>query len=547
MEYPLGKIAQVPNAPMGRFDVVLDFPQQREARLPALMLALTEYRSGGYSGSVKINPRRISAEDALQVLLLDGLRPGSAVLVKLLVAGQAVRIWPSVIASVTTTPSRDVNEPDAICTMTVCDPLTYLSDRPLWSAFVDCPLGKMLGGALSSAAGGDGRPTNTPILNGLPPIRIRDELRSEVAEAGYAIAAGDRLGHWLRCLWARLGVRISMLGTTDGVLHATLCDAVPSATRLNDDGGIDMTLDPSRGPSATNLAFGGLQVNPLAIVRGGLLDSIGGGEPSRFGPNGALESVLTEGQTSVDEAARRAGFRLANRRLSQARLTVKSGQPGLLPGRVVNLKPRDPLSRGDPPGGEPTPAIPTPGRGSALLGASRWQAVDVSHLCFKARYWNEASFEKTGLAWRPERPEERGATIVSGVVDDGAAETGELVRRDRLGRVPIRFSFVPESPADTGTPSPGDVPWPALVPLPPSVPGAGNQHGFLPDHRQGDWCRIAVINPLWAEIIGYSHRDDRHLGEKVRDATVGVVVREEGDDWHGIVFRADPKESPAGV
>ena len=214
--------------PVVQYDVVLDFPQQRDARIPALMIALTEYRSGGWSGSVKINPRRISAEDALQVLLLDGLRPGSGVLVKLLIADRAVRIWPSVVASVTTAGSPYVNEPDAICSISICDPLTYLGDRPIWTAFADCPLGKMLGGALSSAAGGDGRPTNSPILEGLPLVRIRDEVREEIAEVPYAIAAGDRLRHWLARLWARLGVRVSMLGTSDGTLHLTLCDAVPS-------------------------------------------------------------------------------------------------------------------------------------------------------------------------------------------------------------------------------------------------------------------------------------------------------------------------------
>ena len=321
------------------------------------------------------------------------------------------------------------------------------------------------------------------------------------------------------------------------------------ATPLNTDGGLDMTLDPSREPSGTNLTFSGLSVNPPAIVRGGLLDNVAGGEPSRFGPNGALEWVLTDPPTDADEAARRAGFRLANRRLSQTRLTVTSCQPGLLPGRVVNLKPQDPLSRGDPPDLKPSPAGATPGRGSALLGASRWQAVDVAHLCLKARYRNEVLFEKTGLAWRPQRAEERGATIVSGMVDDGTSETGELVRRDRLGRIPVRFAFVPEPTGEPAMkrPPPGDVAWPPVVPLPPLVPGAGSQHGFLPDHRQGDWCRVAVINPLLAEVIGYSHRDDRHLNKKARDATVGVVVAEEGDDWCGMVFRAQDEESSGDV
>ena len=539
----------IPGRAVAQYDVVLEIPQRPGARLPALMLGLTEFRSGGWLGSVTINPRRISAEDALQVLLHDGLLPGAAVLVKLLMAGEggyvgtAIRTWPSVVTSVNTTAAQDANEPEAVCSVTFRDPLTFLGDRPIWAAFVDCPLGKMLGGILSNAAGGDGRPTNNPVLPGCPGIRIREELRPEVGEVRYAIAAGERLGHWLNRVWGRLGVRISMTGEANGTLDLALCDAVPSNTSVNADGGLDMTLDPRREPGATNLTLSEVDVDSPAIVRGGLLDDVVGGGPARFGPNGALETVVTEGQPNMDEAARRAGFRLANRRLSQTQVTVTSCQPRLLPGRVVNLKPHDPLVDGVRPFGNGPPlGGDVPGRGGALLGASRWQVADVSHLCLKARYWNRTTLEKTGLAWRPDLPEERGATVVSGVVDDGTSEPGELVRRDRLGRVPIRFPFVDGSPAESATEASSavDVPWPPLVPLASVVPGAGNLHGFVADHRQGDWCRIAVISPLLAEIIGYSHRDDRRLGENVRDATVGIVVHEDADGWHGMLFRPDP-------
>ena len=538
----------IPRRAVAQYDVVLEIPQRPGARLPALMLGLTEFRSGGWLGSVTINPRRVSAEDALQVLLHDGLAPGAAVLVKLLIAdqggyaGMAIRTWPSVVTSVNTTASQDANEPDAVCRVTFRDPLTFLGDRAIWAAFVDCPLGKMLGGVLSSAAGGEGQPTNNPVLPGCPGIRIREELRAEVGELRYAIAAGERLGHWLNRVWGRLGVRISMTGEANGTLDLALCDGVPSNSSVNTDGGLDMTLDPRREPGATNLTLSEVDVNSPAIVRGGLLDDVAAGGPARFGPNGALESVVSEGQPNAGEAARRAGFRLANRRLSQTQVTVTSCQPGLLPGRVVNLKPHDPLGGGPQLGNAPALGVDASGRGGALLGASRWQVADVSHLCLKARYWNQGAFEKTGLAWRPELPEERGATVVSGVVDDGRSETGEMVRRDRLGRVPIRLPFVGGSPGDsaTGSSSALDVPWPPRVPLAPVVPGAGNLHGFVADHRQGDWCRIAVINPLLAEIVGYSHRDDRRLGENVRDATVGIVVRGDADGWHGMLFRPDP-------
>jgi len=393
-------------------------------------------------------------------------------------------------------------------------------------------------------------------LPGLPTVQIQEELRDEVAGVGYAIAAGEPLGHWLDRVFSRLGVRIEMTGDVDGTVHMMLCDGVPSATSLNSDGGLDMTLDPNREPSATNLFLSGVDVNAPSIVRGGLLDDVAGDGPQRFGPRGGLETVLIERQPNADEAVRRAGFRQANRRLKQTRATFSSSQPGLTPGRVVNLKPVDPVSQRShplasaaPPGAATPSGVELQGSPTSLLGARRWQVADVAHLCERARYWNQAWFEKTGLAWRPEPPGERGAMVVSGIVDDGTSAQGELVGRDRLGRVPVRLAFIPEA-SDSSLAR--DDPAPALVPLSPVAPGAGDQHGFVSDHRQGDWCRVSVINPLFAEIMGYSHRDDRHLGESVRDATVGIVVREDLGEWHGMLFRPqgdedDPRDSGAGT
>lgn len=541
-----------------QYDLVLDIPDRPDAPLPGLMLRLTERRSGGWRGTVRVNPRLPGAGDALQVLMRDGLVPGSALLVKLLIgdstgsAGTLARIWPSVVTSVATEGSEDVNEPDAVCLVYLCDPLTFLGDRPVWAAFVECPLGRMLGGALSGAAGQDGRPTRNPVLPGLPTIAIHEELRDEVAAVSYAVAAGEPLRHWLDRVFSRLGVRIEMIGDQDGTLHMTLCDRVPSVTSVNSDGGLDMTLDPSREAGATNLVLSEVDVNAPAKVRGGLLDDVTGDGPRRFGPAGGLETVLIEPQPNADEALRRAGFRPANRRLAQARATFSSGHPGLTPGRVVNLIANDPTEQRSHPlayGPPPAPAIP-PGVAvqsspTALLGASRWQAVDVAHLCERARYWNLASFEKTGLAWRPEAPPERGALVVSGVVDDGASAHGELVRRDRSGRIPIRLSFIPQASDSSSTPSP-HAPAPALLPLAPVTPGAGHRHGFVSDHRQGDWCRVSVINPLFAEIMGYSHRDHRRLGDNVRDASVGIVVREDLGGWQGMLFRPNADEGDAG-
>ena len=538
-----------PSNAVTQFSAVLETPWRAGFVLPILTLLLYEDRSAGWSGTIHINPRRTLPEDALQTLMADGLVPGTAATVKLVVAGNtghagvAARVWPSVVTSVNCTTSSDVNSADALCVVTFRDPVTYLRNRPIWTAFADCPLSEMVGGALSVAAGGDGKPTRMPLLPGLSAIQVEESVRDELAAIPYAIAAGEPLGYWLNRVFGRLGTRLELLGEPNGVLKASVLDCVPTKTVLNRDGGVDMTFDPDLPPSATNLTLSGLGASSGILRRGGMLDNPSGGGARRFGPPGALESVTIASETGVQEAELRAGFRQTNRRLSQVRTTITSCQPGLLPGRVVNLRAPANLDVG---ADSDAPQDEADQEGYlSILGARRWQVIDVAHLFLQGRYWNQASFEKIGLAWHPGLPDEQGAVIVSGIVDDGNADAGELIDRDRLGRVPIRFPFVvdveSEGPGDdlAATGDAPDAPWPPCVPLSPMAPGAGNLHGFVSDHRQGDWCRVAVVNPLYAEIVGFCHRDDRYLSERVRDATVGIVVREGEDEWRGMVFRPD--------
>ena len=534
-----------------QFSAVLETPWRPGLVLPILTLMLNEDRGGGWSGTIHINPRLAAPEDALQTLMVDGLVPGTAATVKLVVAGStghtgtAVRIWPSVVTSVNCTTSSDVNSPDALCIVTFRDPITYLRNRSIWAAFADCPVGDMLGGALSVAAGGDGKPTRTPILPGLPMVQIEADLRDEMAEIPYAIAVGEPFGYWLNRVFGRLGARFEVLGEPTGVLKVSVLDAVPTETVLNRDGGVDMTFDTALPASATNLTLTGIDVNSGILRRGGMLDNPSGGGARRFGPLGALESVSVASETGMQEAEHRGGFRQTNRRLAQVRTTITSCQPGLLPGRVVNLGTSVDLasvSDSDAAESKPTGYL-------SILGARRWQVIDVAHLYLQGRYWNQASFEKIGLAWRPGLPDEQGAAIVSGVVDDGSAEAGALIERDRMGRIPIRFPFVVDAGGqgaseqganETGASTDAlDVPWPPCIPLSPTGPGAGNLHGFVSDHRQGDWCRVAVVNPLYAEIVGFCHRDDRYLSDRVRDVTMGIVVKEGDGQWRGLVFRPD--------
>ena len=527
-----------------QYNVVLETPSKVGSELPALTLMLTEDRSGGWSGTLRMNPRQASPEQALQALLGDGLKPGTAVTVKLRISGNTghtgtvVRAWPSVVTSVNATRGTD---PDALCVVSFRDPLSFLRNRSVWTAFVDCPLGEVLGGVLSCAAGGDGKPSRHPVLPGLPTVTVREELRGELATLPYAIAAGEPLGYWLNRVCGRLGTRLEMLGNPEGTLDIWLRDGRPTEAVVNRDGGVDMTFDPAREPSAANLNLAQLETRAPQTLRGGMLDNLAGGGANRFGAPGALESVLTESELSLEEAARRGGFRHANQGLGQTAAYVLSCQPGLLPGRIVNIvsdREEDDTS-GSSSGGEDDA---DKAGYESILGARRWQVADAAHVCIEGRYWNRCALAKTGVPWRPRPPPEHGAVVVTGVVDDGSSAFGELIERDRMGRIPVRFPFVhvpqpdDEAPA---LPTAADVQWPPSLPLAPVAPGAGNLHGFVSDHRQGDSCKVAVVSPLYAEIIGFSHRDNRYLGTNVRDATLGIVVREDSDEWRGVLFRPD--------
>lgn len=513
---------------VAHFRVRLDSAQSNTGGIPALALLLYEQRSGGWNGAVQVNPRVVDAEQAFQTLIADEFAPGAAVGVKLVLgddtplAGAPVRIWPSVLTSAATVASVDPESPDALCVLSFRDPLSYLRRRPIWATFAHCSPAEMLGGALSAAAGVDDKPTVNPALPGLPVVRIRQQLREAIRRLPYAIATGEPLGYWLNRICSRLGVRIEMWGDMSGEIVVNLVDAEPAESGMNTDGGVTMTFDQRQQASATNLSIARIGTNAAAFPsRGGLLDSLGSGT-RRFGTGGAVADVVGAAQTSAEEAEARAGFRQSSRRLAEVQVSMISGQPGLLPGRVVNLD-------------------GTSGGYESMFGASAWQVADIAHLCIKARYWNRPEFEKLGAAWRPASPPREGATIVSGVVDDGESPPGAEIERDHLGRIPIKFPFVVDWPEE-GSGTDGGAPAGALPPsvwLAPVAPLAGSRHGFVSTHRQGDWCRVSVLSPLQAEVAGFCHRDDRYLSAGVRDSTMGIVMREKQGDWRGLIFRPD--------
>ncbi len=85
--------------------------------------------------------------------------------------------------------------------------------------------------------------------------------------------------------------------------------------------------------------------------------------------------------------------------------------------------------------------------------------------------------------------------------------------------------------------------WPPRIPLSIVQPMAGSLHGFVSGHRQGDACRVAVHDPLWAEIVGFEYRRHRAIGPGLHGATAGVVVEHDNQSaWSGLLFRRNEEE-----
>ena len=538
------------------YRAVIDVLRLPGVVVPALTVMVQERRGGGWSGVARVNPRLTSAEAAFDVLLRDGLIPGSAVLVKLVLPagtryeGIVVRSWPSVITSVSTRWWRSGHSDDeAFAGVTFRDALSHLRSRSIWAAFADCSPGEILGGVLSSAAGGEGRPTREPVLPGISTmVRIREGLRADIGKVPYAIAAGEPMGYWLGRVLGRLGVRMEMRGDAAGRLLVELNDGKPSECGINRDGGVWMTVNPRAVSSAANLVLDSTGAGAAAPARGGLLDDPARGATRRFGRPGPVETVIVSDGTEVEEAEKRATFRRTRESVSRVRLSMRSRQPGLLPGRMVKI-------------GIPPHRLFGPNRYTgqvdgyvSLFGANVWQVADVSHVYSQGGYWNRTELDKVGAGWRPPVPPDDGVKLISGIVDDGESEPGEAVKRDRLGRIPVKFPFFFEDGSDSDEAArtedddaegddedaaTGDRPWPPTLLLSPVEPIAGNLHGFVRGHRQGDWCRVAVVDPFYAEVAGFSYREDRYLSARIGDATMGMVVRQGADEWRGMLFRAD--------
>ena len=427
-----------------------------------------------------------------------------------------LRTWPSVVTEVTVGLSKPDHSP--LCHVRFADPLTYLGNRRIWGVFRDRSPGEMLGGAISLALNGDGMPTQIPSMAGFPPLLINQSLRSTLKELPYAIAAGEPLRRWLDHLVARLGVRIDMAGQADGGIKVTLRDHPP------ENSAIPMTVNDGV-PDSSNAVVSEQRHNAWIPRRDTLLDNPAHGPSRRVSGFGSVEELVTAAEADLDEARFRADFGADRSDIELSVLKSVTGQPGLHPGRRVGFTNR------------------------SVNGATKWQAASVEHGFNDATYRNVALLLKDGVSWRPASPPHAGTVLLDGVVGDGASDSGAAVPRDRLGRIPVTFAFLcnaGEEDAGEGGSSAGDAA-PPSVSLSVRDPMAGGSHGFVPEHRNGDRCRIMVHHPLRAEVSGFRHDDSRRIGEHVADSTMGIIMDNQPDQWSGMLFRPkDALESSEG-
>ncbi|MXY52871.1 MAG: hypothetical protein F4Y86_10165 [Gammaproteobacteria bacterium] len=407
-----------------------------------------------------------------------------------------LRVWPSVVTKIATTVDKHGR---AFSHVRFCDTVTYLGTSRVCGAFAGCSLAEAVGGAISLAANGEGAPTVAPHVGDLPALHISETLRPALATIPYVVASGESLGVLLSGLCARLGVRMEIVGHEDSV-ELRLKDGPPA------DAKIPLLL--RENASATSGVLVGHLVRPEPDARDTVLDNPSSGATRRVVGRGVVGRLVTSAGTDFDESSVRAQFdsEHAFGRGEIARLVTS--QPDISPGRSIYLD-------------------------RAIGNSLEWQAATVLHLMQGGFYANSALLKRDGEPPRRAPPGLSGATMLTGVVNDG--RTGSAaVSRDRLGRIPVSLS---SDYVVSGAQAP-------VLALPVVDPVAGGRHGFVPQHRRGDRCRIAINHPLDVEVVGFLYDDHRGVAADVGSGS-GIVVEHRGDEWSGMLFQPDDEVEEA--
>lgn len=501
----------------------------RRLAIQASILSVNESLSKGWSGSIRFHsPNRGGIShtgSAFGWLASNGILAGKPVLIScraveneetgnegqegLPVEGATPpipRYWPSIVQNITVSPNPLSDNPQAsLCEVEFVDIISYLAIRPIWGVFVDRSPAEILGGALTLASGGSGAPTAAPVLPNLVTPTIHQALRTELERVPYVIATGERFLDWIEYVFGHLGVRFEMVGDRSGQIGIRLKDSPPAGNPLV------LSLTESRSLDYAHARLGTVRSASGSNQRGAILDNPATGDFRRLGTStGSVESVINSALTAHEEAERRSNFSKERVDAQSFQAIIKTAQTAMIPGRIIKLV--DHNNEND----------------------SLWQAIATVHAFRSGVYFNRASLVAGGSVWRAAVPISPGrSSIVSAVVDDGESTDGEMVPRDRLNRIPIRFSFAQHPPEGTEN-SPSN---PPRVMLPSLEQMAGESHGFFSSNRQGDVCRIAVRNPFFSEIIGFEYRDNLRVGQYLVDSSAGVVIQHGDTEWSGLLFR----------
>ena len=365
--------------------------------------------------------------DILATLSERGLSPGRRAKVNLRVEAEGnellhdktIRTWPCMVSQMVPLDSGD--DTRAVCRIQLVDPVGYLASREIWGAFRDVSAAELVGGAIALAAGVDEGPTTEVAMAWLPGIRVRGRHRDALDMIPYAVACGETLGEWLARVLGILGLRAELFAEDGGdtqVVYLTDALAHRASYEMHvEREGIELGEDEQGRDGGISIrsrvAFPG---NPL---RAALLDDPTQGTPRvlvGFGPIGHM--VRAQG-ADTDEVTERAWHEVRRGFCEALMVRASSGHPGIEPGCTITLN--ETINRID-----------------------RWQVASARHLASEGAYDNDVTLLRADTAWHPPETEPRGTVIVSAMVDHSLESIyNEPVPRDRLGRINVRFSFLP--------------------------------------------------------------------------------------------------------
>ena len=471
--------------------------EDTDASVGAAAFALQEGYNTGWGGTAAIvasgnDETPMTSGTMLSAVMASGVRAGRAVSLQLVIHGGALngtaaRTWPCVVEGLR--PYR-VDDRSAACYVALLDPVSFLAEQPIWGAYRSVSAGEVVGGALSLAAGGDGKPTLSPILPGMPQISIRASYRDSLATIPHAIAAGQTLGDWLSEFFALLGLRAELSCSDETGIVLELLDSVPTRqplemtvvatrgdlaeTETDDTGssGGTSTGDGTGSSGGTSTgdgtgssggestgdgtgSSGGESTGDGTGSSGG--ESTGDGTGSSGGESTGDGRILLTGHAAFPGVPRRGGI-VDDPTLGSARAVYALGSAGAVltgPGLDTNeaagrihrslVGTYTEMLMVSATTGQPRMRV---GEKLALSrevhAIDAWQVAGVAHRLRGGGYDNDVTLLRGDKSWHPELPVHRPPVYVTGVVDGGNDyHIHEPVPRDRLGRVKVSFPFTP--------------------------------------------------------------------------------------------------------